>query len=69
MFVNVTGYILYHTMQKSNKPFRSCTYKVHGRTDGQDDSYIPPQTLFVGGINTNFKPADVHEGIPLLSKI
>jgi hypothetical protein len=23
---------------------------VHGQTDGQGDSYIPPQTLFAGGI-------------------
>ena len=33
---------------------RSCAYKVHGRMDGRtdrrDDSYIPPQTLFAGGI-------------------
>ena len=29
---------------------RSCAYKVHGRTDGQGDSYIPPKTLFAGGI-------------------
>ena len=36
---------------KSNKRFRrSCACKVHGRTDRQGDSYIPPQTLFAGGI-------------------
>jgi hypothetical protein len=38
-----------------NKPFRrSCAFKVHGRTDrrtdGQGDSYIPPKTLFAGGM-------------------
>ena len=26
------------------------TRYIDGRTDGQGDSYIPPQTLFAGGI-------------------
>jgi hypothetical protein len=42
------------TVHKSNKLFRrSCAYKVHGQTDGQGNSYIPPsQTLFADGIKT-----------------
>ena len=47
----------------NNKPFRrSCTYKdnVHGWTDGrtvgQGDSYIPPETLFAGGMMITSDP-------------
>ena len=29
------------------------TRYMDGRTDGQGDSYIPPQTLFAGGITTS----------------
>jgi hypothetical protein len=29
------------------------TRYMDGRTDGQGDSYIPPQTLFAGGITIN----------------
>ena len=43
-----------------NKPFsRSCAYKVHGRTDGQGDSYIPPPNFVCGGYT--YEPHKTNE--------
>jgi len=51
---------LYKVSLKSIKPFRrSCTYKIHGRTDGRTGWFLPPNFV-CGGINTRTDTLLIH---------
>ena len=45
--------VKFHKNSISNLVGVALTRYMDGRTDGQGDSYIPPQTLFAGGITIN----------------